>query len=126
MRFWHILNIVLIHKSMEAIKHTEVHAFIPGVYKREASEADPTRTDIISIKRLSSLADVYETECLAGLRNSEAGPDEPMFRSGKWIAVYLAGTKQLMNGTTDATLTFVPEQGLLYFGSRAFFKMDNR
>jgi hypothetical protein len=100
-----------------------VNAFIPGIYEGIYPHESENLKDIITIRRLSEVSDVFWVERRV-LRGSVEGNGSvtSLAETEQWISALHHSTRQLVCGTEYRVFSFLPEKRGMYFEDKEYIK----
>ncbi len=119
------MRFMLLSLYKSALQDQRMDSFISGIYEREYKYGTILSKDILTIRRLSEVTDLFEVErrIVRGAIEEGAGLDK-LCQSEKWIAAYHVPTHQLVQGVSHKICSFSPERDLLFFENKEYWKTD--
>jgi len=118
-----LFKFILFSRYKKGLQDHRTDSFIAGIYEREYKYGDSQARDVLTIRRLSQVTDLFQVE-----RRVVRGPvaegevTEQLCRTEKWIAAYHITTRQLVQGVSHKIFSFAPERALLLFENKEYRK----
>ena len=120
------LNIIKYHLLClykGSLQIESVSTFIPEIYEGIYPRESENLKDIITIRRLSEVSDVFLVERRV-LRGSvvDNGSVTSLAETEQWISAFHHSTRQLVCGTEYRVFSFLPEKRGMYFEDKEYVK----